>query len=442
MPTRLARSNGAPTLTTKCTFSAWVKRSDSAVGNSSRDAGIIEVYTGANDYGWIRFDGNDQIQVYARNSSGNLIVADTDAKFRDINSWYHIVATLDSTESTASDRLKLYVNGVRQTFQGSPTYPSGEVWFNRNSATFNIGNSEKYPSNFHFDGQYSHVHFIDGLAYQASTFGSTDSTTGQWKINTNPTVTYGNNGFFLFKDDASLNDDSGNGNNFSAASGSVHKTEDNPSNVFPTLNRLNPQSSGYTFDGLGSLSVTGNTGDAWRTMYATFGARTGKYYWEQKITNFTGVDPHYIGIVSDDQMSNANIDQATTSRGYFYTKTGAKRNNNSQTSYGDSWTTNDIVGVALDLDNSKVFFSKNGVFQNSGDPANGTNPAFSITSGYTYLPATSTYYNLNRYDMNFGNGFFGTSAVSSAGTNASNIGIFEYDVPTGFTALSTKGLNE
>ena len=215
-----------------------------------------------------------------------------------------------------------------------------------------------------------------------------------------------------------------------------------PSNVFPVLNQLNPQASGYTFDGRGSLSVTGNTGDAWRTMYATFGARTGKYYWEQKITNFTGVDPHYIGIVSDDQMSNSNIDQATTSRGYFYTKTGAKRNNNSQTSYGDSWTTNDIVGVALDLDNSKVFFSKNGVFQNSGDPANGTNPAFTITSGYTYIPATSTYYNLNRYDMNFGNGSFGTSAISSEGTNASNIGKFEYDVPTGFTALSTKGLNE
>ena len=70
-------------------------------------------------------------------------------------------------------------------------------------------------------------------------------------------------------------------------------TEDCPSNVFAVLNQLNPQASGYTFaNGRGSLSVTGNTGDAWRTMYATFGARTGKFYWEQKITNFTGVDPH------------------------------------------------------------------------------------------------------------------------------------------------------
>ena len=280
MSTRISRSNGAPTLTTKCTFSAWVKRSDNAIGNSGRDCGIIETYTGANDYGWIRFDGSDQIQIYARNSSGNIIVCDTNAKFRDPNAWYHIVATLDSTESTSSDRVKLYVNGVRQTFQGSPTYPSGEVWFNRNSSTFNIGNSEKYTSNFQFDGQYSHVHFIDGLAYQASTFGSTDSTTGEWKINTSPTVTYGNNGFFLFKNDASLNDDSGNGNNFTLNSGSVQKTEDNPSNVFNTLNILTKDSSDTVTQG--NLKWTASSGAGYSTILSTLDLKQENIMQKQK----------------------------------------------------------------------------------------------------------------------------------------------------------------
>ena len=424
------------------TFSAWFKRVVTGdIGN------LFSQYAGSGSsttstHFRVRFNTNDTINVAA----GSTDILTTNRVFRDVNGWFHLVLAVDTTQGTAADRVKLYINGTQETSFSSTSYPSQnhDYAVNYSGYPMRIGADDSDgngPYGF-FDGLMSHVHFVDGTAYAASTFGSTDATTGEWKINTAPTLTMGTNGFTILKDGNTITDQSANSNNFTLVGGTLSNTEDCPSNVFPVLNQLNPQASGYTFDGRGSLSVTGNTGDAWRTMYATFGARTGKYYWEQKITNFTGVDPHYIGIVSDDQMSNSNIDQATTSRGYFYTKTGAKRNNNSQTSYGDSWTTNDIVGVALDLDNSKVFFSKNGVFQNSGDPANGTNPAFTITSGYTYIPATSTYYNLNRYDMNFGNGSFGTSAISSEGTNASNIGKFEYDVPTGFTALSTKGLNE
>ena len=110
--------------------------------------------------------------------------------------------------------------------------------------------------------------------------------------------------------------------------------------------------------------------------------------------------------------------------------------------YSSQFSTGDILGVAMDLDNSKLYFAKNGTWQNSSDPTNGTNPAFTITSGYTYTAAISSYYNQDEVTFNFGNGYFGTTAVSSAGTNASGNGIFEYDVPTGYTALSTKGLNE
>lgn len=438
--TYLHKNQGTPTNAKKFTASCWFKRFD--LGTAQR---LFQGFADSSNRLYVKFGTDNKLLIFAAEGGTDRIQWTTTRAFRDSNAWYHLVLVGDSTESTEADRIKLYINGEQITdFTKTTTSITQNMdWgiqLAQTNQTFTISGNESHGELF--DGLISHFHYVDGTAYQASTFGSTDSTTGEWKINTNPTITMGNNGFTIMKDGNTVTDQSSNSNDWTVGAGTLGNTEDNPSNVFPVLNQLNPQASGYTFDGLGSLSVTGNTGDAWRTMYATFGARTGKYYWEQKITNFTGVDPHYIGIVSDDQMSNANIDQATTSRGYFYTKTGAKRNNNSQTSYGDSWTTNDIVGVALDLDNSKVFFSKNGVFQNSGDPANGTNPAFTITSGYTYLPATSTYYNLNRYDMNFGNGFFGTSAVSSAGTNASNIGIFEYDVPTGFTALSTKGLNE
>jgi hypothetical protein len=426
------------------TFSAWVKRTalgEQRIFNHEQSSGTSQISV-------LKWDGSNKI-LYADNSgSGNSIdLNSSNMVFRDVNAWYHIVLRVDTTDATANNRARIYVNGqdIYSELGGFSTHtqPSQnyDTFANQSGNKITIGawvnNTTQY-----FDGCMSHIHFADGQALAPTVFGSTDNVTGQWKINTSPSFTLGTNGFTILKDGNTITDQSANSNDFTLGGGTLTNTEDNPSNVFPILNQLNAQSSGYTFDGLGSLSVTGNTGDAWRTMYATFGASSGKYYWEQKITNFTGVDPHYIGIVSDDQMSNLNIDQATTSRGYFYTKTGDKRNNNSQSSYGNSWTTNDIVGVALDLDNSKVFFSKNGVFQNSGDPANGTNPAFTITSGYTYIPATSTYYNLNRYDMNFGNGYFGTTQISSEGTNASGIGKFEYDVPTGYTALSTKGLNE
>ena len=187
---------------------------------------------------------------------------------------------------------------------------------------------------------------------------------------------------------------------------------------------------------------------AWRSVYGTIGASSGKYYFEMKVTR-TASDPNNfrVGIVDAEQMKYAgdNASFINESRGYGYQGTnGNVVNGGVNTSYGDSYTTNDIIGCAFDLDNHKIYWSKNGVWQNSGDPTSGstgTGSAYNLATGYTYLPTVSHYYDDDRIELNFGNGYFGTSAISSAGTNASNNGIFEYDVPTGYTALSTKGLN-
>jgi len=148
---------------------------------------------------------------------------------------------------------------------------------------------------------------------------------------------------------------------------------------------------------------------------------------------------------ADAQNSNAAwyLGQTASSAQYGYNSTdGNIYTNDSNSSYGTSFTTGDIMGIAMDLDNNKLYFSKNGVFQNSGVPTSGSTGtgAVSITADKTYGFGFSGY-DATVFDCNFGNGYFGTTAVSSAGTNASGIGIFEYDVPTGYTALSTKGLN-
>ena len=427
------------------TFSAWLKKTTLAATQTFFSQYVGSGSATTSTHFRVRFSTSDDLQVAAGGT--DLLV--TNAVYRDTNAWMHVVCAVDTTQSTADDRVKLYVNGEQITSFATRNNPTQNL-----ETVVNLAGSSHYPRiaaddsdgagpyNY-FDGYMSHVHFIDGTAYPASTFGSTDSVTGQWQLNTAPSITMGTNGFTILKDGNTITDQSANSNDFISLGAGVTNTEDCPNNVFATLNPLNVQSTGYTIAN-GNLSITANSGNAWRTMYATLGASSGKYYWEQKITNFTGSNPHYIGISDIDNMKNSNdVDfEAPTTEAFGYTKTGQSISKNSLSSYGDSWTTGDIIGVAVDLDNLKIYFSKNGVFQNSSNPANGTNPAYTITSGKTYTATTSTYYSDNQYQMNFGNGFFGTTAISSEGSNASGIGKFEYDVPAGYTALSTKGLNE
>jgi hypothetical protein len=440
--TYLSRTFGTPTDNNKWTFSAWVKRSDISAGQM-----LFYAINGTNK-SFVRFDDDDTLTLLNAISGSTDSQLNTTRKFRDTSAFFHIVAVFDSSNVTSADRQILYVNGLRETAFGTNTESSTDAVSTINSAVaHNIG---AQSSNLYFDGNMTHIHFTDGYAYDADTFGETDATTGIWKPKTAPSVTYGTNGFFLkFENSGSMGtDSSGNANNFTV-NGSLTQTVSTPSNVFCVNNVLSLSASGVT-NANGNLSVTSNASSGWRDLFGTFGASQGKWYWEQKIDNYaTGLNPHYIGICDESYFNNSatgtNFENSGVPRAYGYTKTGDKINASSVTSYGDSWTTGDIIGIAVDLDNGKIYFSKNGTWQNSGDPtsgATGTGSAFNVTTGYTYLPLTATYYNDNRYSYNFGNGYFGTTAVSSATSDESGLGIFEYTVPSGYYALCTKNINE
>ena len=433
------------------TVSCWVKRSLL----TSRQ--IIWGVTGdvsGNYYTQLEFNSGDQLEFIQGGTVGDPYQTQmlTSARYRDTNGWYHIVVAADTTQATEANRLKIYVNGEQITSFAISNYPSQNEQFRWHYTGYqhSIGISG-FDTARYFNGSISHFHNIDGTQYAASDFGSTDSTTGEWKINTSPSVTYGSFGTFLLKDGNSVTDQSGRGNNWTVGGGTLTKTEDNPSNVFATINALSYAASlNYTLkNGNTSKDVT-NTTNAWRSAYGTIGASSGKYYFELKVTGRESGDPGnmFVGIVDSEQMKNESSNErfVKQTRGYGFHAKGYKENNSNNTSYGSSWhTVGDIIGVAMDLDNSKIYFSKNGTWQNSGVPTSGstgTGAAFTLASGYTYLPAFSQYYGNEQYAMNFGNGYFQSTAVSSAGTNASSNGIFEYDVPTGYTALSTKGLNE
>jgi hypothetical protein len=132
----------------------------------------------------------------------------------------------------------MYINGVQETSFSTATYPDQnyDTYVNYSSRANVIGRRDYY-SDFYFDGSMSHINFIDGTAYDATAFGEYDAN-GVWKIKTSPSVTYGTNGFFILKDGNSVTDQSDNSNNFTVGGGTLTNTEDNPSNVFATLNPL------------------------------------------------------------------------------------------------------------------------------------------------------------------------------------------------------------
>ena len=435
--TYLTKTNSGTGSETKATFSAWIK-----ISNFGDDNTIFREYESSGNYISIKLKSGG-IEVYGQNNSSAFVNVKTTRVLRDFNAWYHVVVAIDSTQGTAANRIKIYINGVQETVLSSTTYPSSSLncKINQNSEVQTIGGA---GSSEYFDGSLSHVHWVDGTAYAASTFGSTDSTTGEWKINTSPSVTYGTNGFFILKDGNTITDSSPNSNNFSLGGGTLTKTEDCPSNVFATINPLYYSSTGLLN---GNVTAT-STGNSHKNYHSTIAVDSGKWYAEMKVNSWNGSNNIMFGIVADswdniNKTSPGDNFAGNASTGIGYGSNGQKIIANSASSYGNSFTTGDILGIALDLTNNKLYFSKNGTYQNSGVPTSGATGtgAIDVPSGFTRL-ITFSHYGSQSCSMNFGNGYFGTTAVSSAGSNASGIGIFEYDTPTGYTALSTKGLNE
>ena len=420
----------------KWTYSFWVKRSKI----SSGDHAITAVtYSGAYQ-SRISFKSDDKLEIYDYRNNSYILQKKTNRKFRDTSAWYHIVVSNDNTQASADDRTKIYINGVQETSFGTNTQYSQnqKTSFNDDYPNY-IGS---YGSGDYFDGSMSHFHFIDGTAYAPTEFGETDSTTGEWKIKTNVSVTYGTNGFFILKDGNSVTDQSGNSNNFTVGGGTLTKTEDNPSNVFATINALDNYRFNGTFsNGNNTVASNASVESYWTS---SLGASSGKYYWEVKVSA-SGSDKEFIGIA--DKVAEATDFSPYSGNNKmrsYYGSTGVSVIGSTGTAFGATFGAGDIIGVAMDLDNHKIYYSKNGVFQGSGNPstgANGLDIDTSPASGFYYAQGANIHNTASTFQTNFGNGYFGTTAVSSAGTNASNNGIFEYDVPSGYTALSTKGLN-
>ena len=461
---KLSRSISSAGTTTKGTYSCWVKRSRLTEGFL-----FLSQENGNNNFR-IRFNSlNLQAEVLQGGSvTGTL---STTRLFRDTSNWYHIVVAIDSTLATANDRMKIYVNGTQESSFSARTNPSQNANMSINEAgTQYVGAQE---SSNYLDGYLSHVHYIDGTAYAASTFGETDSTSGIWKPKTAPSVTYGTNGFFLkFENSAAMGTDSSGSSNNLTPAGNLKQTVDSPSNNFPTLDRAdrhvqdNNSADGHLTFGNTTLNTVGtNALKLW--FKSSIGVTKGKWYWEMKRTTNSSF---LIGLCYQDYFYSATHTAHWDQDAYLACSFQEKGNGNfewagksgdggvSDTSISASAGT--ILGFALDMDNYALYAHHNGTYFAvggvTGVPTSGASKTGSLLGSFTsggaayvnsgepvfpfagdHTTGTST-----RVDANFGNGFFGTTAVASANADANGLGAFEYAVPSGYYALNTKNLKE
>jgi hypothetical protein len=436
--TNIQRTLGQNSNSGKLTISVWVKRAGFG------EQGICGSWYSGAYHGILYFNSNDQITFYDYRNS-YIMRKITTAQFRDVGAWYHIVCNFDHT--LGSPTGKIYVNGVEQTLSTNANYTQGAQSSWLTDYTFNIGTYD--GSGNYFNGNMSDFYFIQGYVYEASTFGETDATTGIWKPITEPTVNYsstGNNSCHLkFENLANMDLDSGDNNVSFTTTGNLTQTVDTPSNVFATLNALDTYYANGTLSN-GNLKYTGSAVN-YDFIPSTIQASSGKYYAEVKI-EATPSNNAIVGITGKSMTDTQNY-LGKNNYEYGYIGSGSKVNNASFTSYGDSFTAGDIIGIAMDLDNNYLYFSKNGTFQNSGDPTSGatgtgaisiTDPASTTNGFYAFAVCSFDSGGADILSINFGNGYFGTTPVASAGSNG-NGAIFEYDVPTGYYALNTKNIN-
>ena len=432
------------------TLSFWIKRSAISLDQYVFHARSAD---SQGNFARINFNADDTFQFRGYNKT----YIKTNRKFRDPSAWYHIVLAVNTNDSTAGNRIKFYVNGILEPDLQTDTNPDASEFliFGSDRPHFiGVANISGNKTE-HFDGYYSEFNFVDNTQEEVTAFGEFDDN-GVW-IPKKYTGTYSTNGFYLqFKEtgtgtDASGMgaDTSGNTNHFAPVNlAAIDVTTDTPTNNFATINPLANQFNPAALTE-GNTRVDFDNGTSTVYNISTIGVASGKWYCEVKAVDV----PSYgeIGIASRPCIAAGNSDKLTFNEfnyGYTANNGNVKSNNTGGSSYGDSFTDGDMIGIALDLDNNKLYFSKNGTFQNSGDPTTGATgtgavsiqaPSGTIDGVYYFAGGDNKNSDTTRMDFNFGNPAF---ALDSGNADANGYGDFEYAPPSGYYSLCTKNLAE
>ena len=444
----------------KFTVSAWCKRTTL---NSSGEFGIFGHRSDSNNanknlqFGFY----NDSIYCAFVDSSSVTVNKVTTAVFRDIGAWYHVMLAVDSTQGTAANRNRIYVNGTEITSFSTDTNAGENETFLSTSCNIDVGRyTNTGGTHKYFDGYLAEVVYIDGSQLTPSSFGEFDSDSPTvWKPIDVTGLTFGNNGFYLdFEDSSNLGNDANGGTDLTEANlAAIDQCTDTCTNNWAVPNIL-LQGIDITYTE-NNLQIAIGTDGQYGTQ-SSIGVNAGRWYCELKYiaTTSTGNDRVMPGIVGNPtklatygvspspNSGEGYVGSSTDLTSYGYYKDGNLYQNSSTTSYGDTWTLNDIIGIYLDCEDNKLYFSKNGTVQNSGTGISITDPASTVSGNYFFAFTDTSSYG-GTVQVNFGGAT--CYSISSSVSDDNGYGNFEYSPNiTGdgsakkFYSLNTKNLAE
>ena len=446
----LSRTKGTSDSTKKGTYSFWFKPSKTA------GLTLIENGTASADRAIVYIASDNTLKIFSKIGNSTKLSLATNRVFRDLSAWYNLVLAIDTTQGTASNRVKLYINGTQETSFGTETYPdqNDALRFFTSSEIEEIGID--FENGGLFDGYMCEIVKVDNAQLDATSFGEFDSDSPTiWKPIDVSGLTFGTNGYYLdFESSGSLgNDVSGNSNNFTANNfAATDQSTDTCTNNFATLNPIQAALSSATFSEGNLKSVTAGTSGENFGGGSSIGVASGKWYFEAKATVGSGsADRNVIGVTGELSTIAYNKSYYGSSSTVSYQSYNGKVIKNEVDQYtGSTYATGDIIRIALDLDNLHVYFGKGGTWQNSGNPESGSTG----TGAVDLVALTSTtdgFYFVYHGDNSGASGpvstfefNFGSPSYSESGgeTDGNGYGNFNQSVPSGYYALNTKNLAE
>jgi hypothetical protein len=422
------------------TISMWIKRTEISTaqylftfGNTDNDNGRT----------FARFQTDDTLRI----AGGSTVWRNTDRVFRDTSAWYHIVIAFDTTQSTANDRFKLYVNGVQETSFSTTNNPSQNDNLGINFEKQVIGYNS-VDNDSPFAGYMCEICYQDGTASAPTEFGEFDSDTGIWKPINVASKPSGTNKFYLdFEDSSNLGNDVSGGTDFTENNiAAIDQATDTCTNNFCIFNAIQNYTSSTVLSDGGTL-WDNPAGQNFQSITGTFAVASGKWYWEVRgaASCFLGIadtedayvpqrtDGYYVGYVDDNTSKSIGM---YSINGQVYNAPGGSPDG---TSYGSS----NMIGFALDMDNRKMWISKDGTFISSiGDPT-APSGGVALTNLGTYIyPAVSVAAS-NGVICAFG-GIVSPhlSSHTMTNTDANGYGAFKTAPPSGYYSLCSKNLAE
>ena len=429
------------------TWSAWVKQSTPANGSSG--LGMFGSYTNNNNTANIQIDGTSGNFHFEDYTGSYNALQVTERVLLDYNAWYHLMVVLDTAQSTAANRVKMYINGALAVTKtgGAHALPDQDAELRiANNAQHEIG---LVNGAYHFDGYMADINFVDGAALTPASFAETGKY-GEWKPIDTSGLTFGDEGFHLDFKLPTANatnlgkDTSGNSNNFALANiTATDQMLDTPTNNFALFNPLVPSynaTSSVEAFSEGNTRIlnsgSGVTGGGYSNMDP---GSSGKWYFEALLVdvgNNAG-----IGVTTD----RRRIERGTPSfsaydGGVIYLSGGNKNLVGTASSYGNSYTDGDIIGVAFSIDDDTIEFFKNNASEGSLALYTNDQSAYHKSG---YWPSVAIDPGNGEWRINFGqDSSFAAAKTAGSKADGNGRGDFFYTPPSGYLAMCTENLPE